>query len=87
MFRVLSLGKASLDPRLAEEEEDAGGDDETWSNGEDIALLNALKAFPKEAAMRWEKVAAVVPGKTKVACMKRVTELKKGFRSSKSGAN
>ncbi|KAG5395221.1 hypothetical protein IGI04_025184 [Brassica rapa subsp. trilocularis] len=61
---------------------------ETWSNGEDIALLNALKAFPKEAAMRWEKVAAAVPGKkSKAACMKRVTELKKGFRSSKSGAN
>ncbi|KAH0869176.1 hypothetical protein HID58_076198 [Brassica napus] len=72
------------------QEEDAGkngGDDETWSNGEDIALLNALKAFPKEAAMRWEKVAAAVPGKSKAACMKRVTELKKGFRSSKSGAN
>ena len=80
---------SSSDPRLGEEEEeDAGGDEETWSNGEDIALLNALKAFPKEAAMRWEKVAAAVPGKkSKAACMKRVTELKKGFRSSKSGAN
>ncbi|KAG2261941.1 hypothetical protein Bca4012_013398 [Brassica carinata] len=89
--QFLKNRKASSDPRLAgEEEEDGeknGGDDETWSNGEDIALLNALKAFPKEAAMRWEKVAAAVPGKSKAACMKRVTELKKGFRSSKSGAN
>ncbi|CAN6875198.1 unnamed protein product [Brassica oleracea var. botrytis] len=88
--QFLKKRKASSDPRLGEEEEDAGkngGDDETWSNGEDIALLNALKAFPKEAAMRWEKVAAAVPGKSKAACMKRVTELKKGFRSSKSGAN
>ncbi|KAJ0262725.1 Transcription factor MAMYB [Hirschfeldia incana] len=87
--QFLKNRKASSDhPRLAEEEDDAEkNDDETWSNGEDIALLNALKAFPKEAAMRWEKVAAAVPGKSKAACMKRVTELKKGFRSSKSGAN
>ncbi|CAN1844460.1 Transcription factor MAMYB [Linum perenne] len=57
----------------------------TWSSGEDIALLNALKVFPKDVAMRWEKVAAAVPGKSKAACMKRVSELKKGFRSSKAG--
>lgn len=57
-----------------------------WSGGEDIALLNALKAFPKDAAMRWEKIAAAVPGKSKAACMKRITELKKDFRSSKAGA-
>ncbi|KAH9612731.1 hypothetical protein KSS87_012598 [Heliosperma pusillum] len=54
-----------------------------WSSGEDIALLNALKTFPKEVAMRWEKIAAAIPGKTKAACMKRVTDLKKEFRSSK----
>lgn len=91
--QFLKNRKAS-DPRLVDENaenSEAGGDDEankeTWSNGEDIALLNALKAFPKEAAMRWEKIAAAVPGKTKAACMKRVTELKKGFRSSKTPAN
>lgn len=55
-----------------------------WSSGEDLALLNALKTFPKELAMRWEKIAAAVPGKNKAACMKRMTELKKDFRSSKS---
>lgn len=55
-----------------------------WSSGEDIALLNALKAFPKDAAMRWEKVAAAVPGKSKAECMKRVAELKRDFRSSKT---
>ncbi|XLS52198.1 hypothetical protein HN51_012875 [Arachis hypogaea] len=74
----------------AEEEEKNGGSgavgDGTWSSGEDIALLNALKAFPKEAAMRWEKVAAAVPGKSKAACMKRVTELKKGFRNAKAAS-
>ncbi|XP_028772848.1 transcription factor MAMYB [Neltuma alba] len=58
-----------------------------WSAGEDIALLNALKAFPKDAAMRWEKIAAAVPGKSKAACMKRVTDLKKEFRSAKAAAD
>ncbi|KAB2632301.1 dnaJ subfamily C member 2-like [Pyrus ussuriensis x Pyrus communis] len=57
---------------------------ESWSSTEDIALLNALKAFPKEVSMRWEKIAAAVPGKSKAACMKRVAELKKGFRSAKA---
>ena len=57
-----------------------------WSSGEDIALLNALKAFPKDVSMRWEKVAAAVPGKSKAACVKRVAELKKGFRSAKAAA-
>ncbi|WOL13235.1 hypothetical protein Cni_G22004 [Canna indica] len=61
-----------------------GGESLSWSSVEDIALLNALKAFPKDAAMRWEKIAAAVPGKSKASCMKRVTELKKNFRSSKA---
>ncbi|XP_078437903.1 duplicated homeodomain-like superfamily protein [Wolffia australiana] len=58
--------------------------DEIWSNGEDIALLNALKAFPKDAPLRWEKVAAAVAGKSKEACVKRVSQLRNNFRSSKA---
>ncbi|GFP92381.1 Dnaj homolog subfamily c member 2 [Phtheirospermum japonicum] len=57
-----------------------------WSAAEDLALLNALKAFPKEVAMRWEKIEASVPGKTKTACVKRVADLKKGFRNSKGSS-
>ncbi|KAK9950793.1 hypothetical protein M0R45_006262 [Rubus argutus] len=30
----------------------------SWAATEDIALLNALKAFSKEVSMRWEKIAA-----------------------------
>ncbi|XP_057512939.1 transcription factor MAMYB [Actinidia eriantha] len=56
----------------------------SWSAGEDIALLNALKSFPKDVTMRWEKISAAVPGKSKAACVKRVAELKKGFRSLKA---
>ena len=66
----------------ARKEDDGVG----WNAGEDIALLNALKAFPKDVAMRWEKIAAAVPGKSKAACMKRIAELKKDFRSSKASA-
>ncbi|KZV45962.1 dnaJsubfamily C member 2-like [Dorcoceras hygrometricum] len=55
-----------------------------WSAGEDLALLNALKTFPKDAPLRWEKIAASLPDKTKSACMKRVTELKKDFRNSRT---
>jgi hypothetical protein len=81
--------RKALDKRLVEE----GGelatvekDESVWSSNEDIALLNALKAFPKDVSMRWEKVAAAVPGKSKAACMKRIAELKKGFRTAKSGS-
>ncbi|KAK9046797.1 hypothetical protein V6N11_052674 [Hibiscus sabdariffa] len=56
-----------------------------WNSMEDIALLNALKAFPKDVTMRWETIAAAMPGKSKTACMKRVAEMKKDFRSSKAG--
>ncbi|GJS29168.1 DnaJ homolog subfamily C member 2 [Tanacetum coccineum] len=58
----------------------------SWSSSEDIALLNALKAFPKDVAMRWEKITAAVPGRSKAACMKRVADLKKDFRSSKTSS-
>lgn len=63
-----------------------GGGGGGWSGGEDIALLNALKAFPKEVPMRWEKITAAVPGRSKAACMKRVADMKRDFRSSKASA-
>lgn len=69
-----------------EDRKESGGVGVGWKGEEDIALLNALKAFPKDVAMRWEKIAAAVPGKSKAACMKRVTELKKGFRSAKAAS-
>lgn len=67
--------------------DEEGRKESGWSAAEDLALLNALKAFPKEVAMRWEKVAASVPGKTKAACVARMAELKKDFRSSKASAS
>lgn len=78
-----------VDKRIAEENQGPELDNNAgvvWSSGEDIALLNALKAFPKDAPMRWEKIAAAVAGKSKAACVKRVADLKRDFRSSKSAA-
>lgn len=75
-----------VDKRVDEGFVEESGELKNWSAGEDLALLNALKAFPKDVAMRWEKITAAVPGKSKAACMKRVAELKKDFRSSKASA-
>lgn len=83
--RINQEGNEIMD-KGEENQKDNGGDDVGigWTSGEDIALLNAMKAFSKDAAMRWEKIAAAVPGKSKALCMKRATELKKSFRSSKA---
>ncbi|OAY29792.1 transcription factor MAMYB [Manihot esculenta] len=84
--------RKQLDTRVQSEigetkkDNDGDGGVVGWSAGEDIALLNALKSFPKDVAMRWEKIAAAVPGKSKAACMKRVSDLKRDFRSSKASA-
>ncbi|QCD84806.1 transcription factor MAMYB [Vigna unguiculata] len=89
-YALFLKNRKTLDKRVVEEN---GGEDSVtvdkavdngWSSGEDIALLNALKVFPKDVSMRWEKVAAAVPGRSKAACMRRFTELKKGFRNAKA---
>lgn len=87
--RVLDKGgnEANNEIGIINQNVEEGTKESGWSAVEDLALLNALKAFPKDAAMRWEKIAASVPGKTKSACMKRVTELKKDFRSSKASSD
>lgn len=72
------------DEAIAGESMEEGKKVSGWTPAEDLALLNALKAFPKDVAMRWEKITASLPGKTKSACMKRVVELKKDFRNSKA---
>ncbi|KAK4420303.1 Transcription factor MAMYB [Sesamum alatum] len=86
--RLLDNGgnEANAEIGIENQNVEEGRKESTWSAAEDLALLNALKVFPKDVAMRWEKIAASVPGKAKSACMKRVTELKKDFRSSKASS-
>ncbi|KAJ4767192.1 DnaJ subfamily C member 2 [Rhynchospora pubera] len=59
-------------------------DPEAWSETQERALIQALKAFPKDASQRWERVAAAVPGKTVVQCKKKFALMKESFRSKKS---
>lgn len=56
-----------------------------WTEEQEVALVKALKQFGKELGTeRWEKVAGVVPGKTKGQCFKRFKELREAFRAKKA---
>ncbi|CAA0814770.1 Unknown protein [Striga hermonthica] len=52
-----------------------------WSVGQEKALVQALKTFPKETSQRWERVAAAVPGKTMGQCKKKFALMKESFRT------
>lgn len=54
-----------------------------WTETEDMALVAGLKTFPKDTVKRWDKVADVVPGRSKAQCFKRFSELRESFRNSK----
>jgi len=73
-----------------------------WSEAQELALVKALKVVPKDAAPaaggkaaaggdgggadRWERVAALVPGKTKAQCARRFKEIKGAFKAAKEAA-
>ncbi|XP_057429510.1 uncharacterized protein LOC130722706 [Lotus japonicus] len=61
----------------------SSSDQDIWSAVQERALVQALKAFPKEASQRWERVAAAVPGKTVNQCKKKFTAMKESFRNKK----
>lgn len=94
-YKKFLRNRKPMDKRVSDEQSvgigatdnnEGGGGESEWTDGDDLALLNALKAFPKDVAMRWEKIAAAVPGKTKASCMKRMSDLKRDFRSSKASS-
>lgn len=58
-------------------------DGEGWSEAQEVALVKAIKAFPKDTANRWERIATAVPGKSKAQCFKKFAELRENFRSTK----
>jgi DnaJ family protein C protein 2 len=57
-----------------------------WNEEQELALVQALKQYGKELTDRWERIAAVVPGKSKAACFKRFKELKEVFKAKKATA-
>lgn len=61
-----------------------GNDQDAWSAVQERALIQALKTFPKDTPQRWERVVTAVPGKSKVQCMRKFTEMKENFRNKKS---
>jgi len=60
---------------------------EDWSQPQQRALELALAQFPKGAAERWERVAKVVPGKTKEECMLRFKFLAEQLKRRKEEEN
>lgn len=54
-----------------------------WTADEQKLLEAALRNVPKEAADRWDQVAALVPGRTKKECVERVKECAKKVQNSK----
>ena len=61
----------------------SAADPDAWSEAQVLALVQALKAFPKDANQRWERVAAAVPGKTLLQCRKKVNSMRTNFRTKK----
>lgn len=43
-------------------------DDDVWTQNQQKLLELALQQFPRGTTERWDKIAKVVPGKTKVRC-------------------
>ncbi|KAM3300483.1 hypothetical protein ACQJBY_041482 [Aegilops geniculata] len=74
--------KTGADP--VPEEAPSATDPDAWSEAQVLALVQALKAFPKDTNQRWERVAAAVPGKTVVQCKKKVTSMRTNFRTKKA---
>ncbi|XP_054803477.1 uncharacterized protein LOC129306776 [Prosopis cineraria] len=62
----------------------SNSDQDVWSAVQERALVQALKAFPKETPQRWERVAAAVPGKTMNQCKKKFALMKENFRNKKN---
>jgi len=65
----------------------AGAAASEWSEEQQRALEAALKQFPASVgADRWERIAEVVPGKTKGECVRRYKEIVAALKAKKEAA-
>ncbi|RZC50805.1 hypothetical protein C5167_019226 [Papaver somniferum] len=48
---VIKTGKSLSERKIDHERRNR------WTSAENVALINALKAFPKDVTMRWENIA------------------------------
>ncbi|KAK3275396.1 hypothetical protein CYMTET_16472, partial [Cymbomonas tetramitiformis] len=54
-----------------------------WTQGQEVALLKAMKEFPKDDAQRWGRIAEAVPGKGMNQCKKHYGSLLSAQREQK----
>ncbi|XP_023696989.1 dnaJ homolog subfamily C member 1 [Paramormyrops kingsleyae] len=66
---------ATVDDDSADERKPGGGrpmgPEELWTQNQQKLLEQALQQYPRGTSERWDKIAKVVPGKTKEECMVR----------------
>ncbi|KAG5845662.1 dnaJ homolog subfamily C member 2 [Anguilla rostrata] len=77
----------TVDNAVPSERFDASGAEAnaaSWTTEEQKLLEQALKTFPVSTPERWEKIASVVPGRTKKDCMKRYKELVEMVKAKKA---
>ncbi|DBA66447.1 hypothetical protein WJX79_001146 [Trebouxia sp. C0005] len=61
----------------------AAADPAVWTEEQQASLVRALKEISKDVPDRWQRVSALVPGKSRAQCQKRFRELKNDFRAKK----
>ena len=54
------------------------------SQKQDEALIQALKSVPRVSSERWERVSELLPGKSKVQCVKRFMKLKEMIKTNRA---
>ncbi|XP_060941110.1 dnaJ homolog subfamily C member 1 [Limanda limanda] len=93
-MKVKSRRQRDFDPAAAEEEDESEpqenrdkADPASWTQNQQKLLELALQQFPRGTIERWDRIARVVPGKTKEECMiryKMLAELVQKRKQAKS---
>uniref|UniRef100_UPI003AAD9FC9 dnaJ homolog subfamily C member 1 n=1 Tax=Centroberyx gerrardi TaxID=166262 RepID=UPI003AAD9FC9 len=84
--RVKGRRQRDFDPAAAEEAEEEQ-EPSVWTQNQQKLLELALQQFPRGTAERWDRIAKVVPGRTKEECMiryKLLAELVQKRKQAKS---
>ncbi|XP_034468757.1 dnaJ homolog subfamily C member 1 [Hippoglossus hippoglossus] len=92
--KLRSRRQRDFDPAAVEEEDESepqenrdGADPAAWTQNQQKLLELALQQFPRGTIERWDRIARVVPGKTKEECMiryKMLAELVQKRKQAKS---
>jgi len=77
-------GMAGSSVNATPTERDVSAPPTTWSAEEQTLLEQALKTFPASVPERWDKIAGVIPDRSKRDCMKRYKELAEMIKAKKA---